>query len=45
MEIHQTDTEANQKTSQGQNWNNLNNKNVLGYNPKYKIHIHELIMV
>lgn len=42
------DTEANLKSSHGQRWKKLSHKIndvALGYNPEYKINVHEFILI
>ena len=48
MVVCQRDTGANFKNFRGQRWNNLSNKInnvVLSYNSKYKIIVHESILI
>lgn len=46
--VCQRDTGANLKSSHGQRWKNWSDKinnTVLGYNLKYKINVHESILI
>lgn len=46
MGVHQKDTKPTEKTPSGQSWGNLDNKvNHIDWSQKYKINIHELMLI
>lgn len=46
MGLHQRDTKPTESTLSGQCWENLNNKiNNIDWNQKYKINIHEPMLI
>lgn len=45
MGIHQRDTTLTESTLGGQCWENLNKINNIDWNKKYKINIHEPVLI